>query len=492
MEKRVESLLLLLLLFAAMNSSSSVGVNWGTMATHQLAAESVVEMLKDNGFDKVKLFEADERILEALRGTHIQVMLAIPNYMLEQMSLDSDAAASWVEANLTAYAYPGPGGLNIRYVAVGNEPFLTTYNGTYLQHTLPALKNVQEAINRFGLGSQVKATVPLNADVYNSPLSNPLPSAGDFRPEIKDLTLQIIEYLYSNDAPFVVNIYPFLSLYANTYFPIDYAFFDGYGKGLRDGNVIYTNVFDANYDTLVWSLTKAGYPDMKIIIGEVGWPTDGDKHANIQNAKKFNQGLIQHVLSGEGTPARKGTNIDVYLFSLIDEDAKSIDPGSFERHWGIFEFDGKPKYELDMSGNVDETKGLVAVQGVRYMVRRWCVLNPRVEKDMDKQELARNIDYACSLSDCTALGYGSSCNHLNVKGNASYAFNMYYQLKNQNEWDCDFSGLGMVTDNDPSDDKCRFPVMIADGNSLLLLHKKLVSILLAVVEGCIVFLLLVC
>ncbi|KAK6132461.1 hypothetical protein DH2020_033761 [Rehmannia glutinosa] len=379
-----------------------------------------------------------------------------------------------------------------RYVAVGNEPFLKTYNGTFLQHTLPALKNVQDAVNRAGLGSQIKATVPFNADIYYSPDSNPVPSAGDFRVEIRDLTVQILQYLYSNDAPFVVNIYPFLSLYGNMYFPLDYAFFDGSNRTrpVRDGNNVYTNVFDANFDTLVWALVKAGYPDMKIIIGEVGWPSDGYKHANIQNAKRFNQGLIQHVLRGEGTPARKG-EIDVYLFSLIDEDTKSIDPGSFERHWGIFEFDGKPKYELDLSG-LQENKGLVAVKGVRYMVRRWCVLNPRRLKD-GKEFLAGNIDYACSLSDCTALGYGSSCNHLSVQGNATYAFNMYYQLKNQNEWDCDFSGLGMITDEDPSDDKCRFPVMIAYGygNSMLLLHKKLVNILLAILEGCIVFLLLV-
>ncbi|CAI9766561.1 unnamed protein product [Fraxinus pennsylvanica] len=466
------------------SEGSSIGVNWGTMATHQLPPESVVQMMKDNGFGKVKLFEADDKILQALAGTDIEVMIAIPNYMLEQMSQDPDAAASWVEANLTAYSYSG--GVNIRYVAVGNEPFLTTYNGTYLHTTLPALKNIQEAINHAGLGSQVKATVPFNADIYNSPDSNQVPSAGEFRPEIRDLTIEIVQYLFSNDAPFVVNIYPFLSLYGNVYFPLDFAFFDGSNKPIRDGDFLYSNVFDANFDTLVSSLSKAGYPDMKITIGEVGWPTDGDKHANTQYAKRFNQGMIQHALSGKGTPARKG-KIDVYLFSLIDEDAKSIAPGSFERHWGIFEFDGKPKYELDLSG-LQENKGLVAVDGVRYLHKRWCILNPHVN---ELEDLARNIDYACSLSDCTALGYGSSCNNLSVQGNASYAFNMYYQFNNQNDWDCDFSGLAMITDEDPSDDKCRFPVMIAYGHSVVLLHMKLVNILLAILEGCIVFLLLV-
>ncbi|KAG6421131.1 hypothetical protein SASPL_117680 [Salvia splendens] len=484
--QNVVILLCVMMMAPSPSSSTSVGVNWGTMATHLLSPSSVVDMLKANGFNKVKLFDADDTILDALSGSPIEVMLAVPNNMLAEMSSDTTAAASWVDANVTSYAHPG--GVNIKYVAVGNEPFLKTYNGTYLHQTLPALKNIQEAIDKAGLGSNIKATVPFNADIYNSPDSNPVPSAGDFRPEIRDLTVQIIQYLYSNNAPFVVNIYPFLSLYANVYFPLDFAFFDGSNKPLRDGNNIYTNVFDANLDTLLWSLTRAGYPDMKIMVGEVGWPTDGDRHANVQSAERFNQGLIQHVMSGQGTPLRKG-RIDVYLFSLIDEDAKSIDPGSFERHWGIFEFDGKPKYELDLLGS-QQNRGLVAVQGVGYMMRRWCVLDPRA-KDVE-WDLAKNVDYACSLSDCTALGYGSSCNHLSVQGNASYAFNMYYQLKDQNEWDCDFSGLAMITNQDPSDSRCMFPVMIGYGNRpVLMLRRELVSILLMVAEGCVVFLLLV-
>ncbi|KAK9060744.1 hypothetical protein SSX86_021450 [Deinandra increscens subsp. villosa] len=465
------------------NSNIGVGVNWGTMTSHQLPPEKVVEMMRENGFKKVKLFEAEKPIMEALIGSEIEVMVAIPNFMLLDMSRDPSYADYWVDANITTYAYPG--GVDIKYVAVGNEPFLKAYNETYLQTTLPALKNVQNALNRVGFGSQIKATVPLNADIYQSPESNPVPSAGDFRTEIKDATIEIIQFLYSNDAPFTVNIYPFLSLYGNPYFPMDFAFFDGSNKPVRDGNYLYGNVFDANYDTLVASLSKAGYPDMKIVVGEIGWPTDGDVNANVKNAKRFNQGVIKHVVSARGTPVRTG-RLEIYLFSLLDENKKSIAPGSFETHWGIFEYDGKPKYELDLTG-AKRDRGLVPVLGVRYMSRRWCVLNPKV-KELDG--LAKEIDYACSLSDCTSLGYGSSCNHLSLSGNASYAFNMYYQLQGQSDWDCEFSGLAVVTGEDPSVGECRFPVMIAYGTSVVV-HRRLLKVLLGVVGGCIVFLLLV-
>ncbi|KAK8534593.1 hypothetical protein V6N12_057237 [Hibiscus sabdariffa] len=88
----------------------------------------------------------------------------------------------------------------------------------------------------------------------------------------------------------------------------------------------------------------------------------------------------------------------------------------------------------------------------------------------DFDELPESVSYACSLSDCTALDYGSSCNHLSAKGNASYAFNMYHQVNNQHIRDFDFSGLAIVTEDNPSEAGCQFPVMIAFAHSSLLLH----------------------
>ncbi|KAI3915511.1 hypothetical protein MKX01_003251 [Papaver californicum] len=205
---------------------------------------------------------------------------------------------------------------------------------------------------------------------------------------------------------------------------------------------------------------------MPVIVGEVGWPTDGHKHANIANAKRFNQGLLKHVLSGKGSPVRKG-KIDVYLFSLIDESAKSIAPGSFERHWGMFEFDGKGKYQLDLSGRNSDKKELVGAKNVKYLSKASCVFNDDYLVS-DFKDLRESVDYACENYDCTALGYGSSCNRLDVRGNVSYAFNMYYQVGNRKDSDCDFAGAAIVTDEYPSVGTCRFPIMIAYGSSVSL------------------------
>ncbi|KAJ1433225.1 X8 domain [Sesbania bispinosa] len=448
-----------------------LGVNWGTQATHKLPPETVVQMLKDNGIQKVKLFDADDSTMSALAGTEIEVMVAIPNNQLAEMN-DYGRAKQWVRKNVTRYNFNG--GVKIKYVAVGNEPFLKSYNNSFLNITLPALQNIQNALNEAGLGDMVKATVPLNADVYQSPDNNPVPSAGIFRPDINGLMTEIVQFLSKNGAPFTVNIYPFLSLYGNDDFPFNYAFFDGVDNPINDNGILYTNVFDANFDTLVSALKSVGYGDLPILVGEVGWPTEGDKNANAGNALRFYNGLLPRLAANKGTPRRPGF-IEVYLFGLIDEDAKSIAPGNFERHWGIFRYDGQPKFPMDLSGQ-GQNKLLIGAQGVKYLAPMWCMFNPDA-KDLSK--LADNINYACTFADCTALGYGSSCNNLDANGNASYAFNMYFQVQNQNRMACNFQGLAKLTTDNISTPTCNFIVQIVSSSSTPLIPSLVGFLLIA-------------
>ncbi|CAI9783416.1 unnamed protein product [Fraxinus pennsylvanica] len=432
-----------------------LGCNWGTRATHPLPGNIVVKLMKDNGFNKVKLFEADPLALRALGRSGIQVMVGIPNDMLASLAGSVSAAEEWVSRNVSYYI--SNRGVDIRYVAVGNEPFLKTYNNQFTRTAFPALQNVQAALIKAGLGRDVKATIPLNADVYETDAG--VPSGGDFRADIRDLMISIVKFLDNNGAPFTVNIYPFLSLYADSHFPVEYAFFDGTSSPVVDGSITYTNVFDANYDTLVSALEKNGFPSMPIIIGEVGWPTDGDPNAKIEFARRFNQGLLNRISRGQGTPKRPSPP-DIYFFSLIDEDAKSIDPGNFERHWGIFYYDGTIKYTL----NVGNNRNVTAAKGVRYLARKWCIMAPDANT-MDPN-FPQSINFACTYADCTSLGYGSSCGGLDIRNNASYAFNMYYQTMNQQKGACDqFHGLSVITRIDPSNrgSSCKYEIMIDTG-----------------------------
>ena len=73
----------------------------------------VVDLLKKNNIEKVKLFDADPRVLRALKGSGIEVMVGIPNEMLAYLSSSSVAADSWVAQNVTRYMTRG--GIHIRY-----------------------------------------------------------------------------------------------------------------------------------------------------------------------------------------------------------------------------------------------------------------------------------------------------------------------------------------------------------------------------------------
>ena len=87
-------------------------VNWGTRSTHPLTPKIVVRMLKDNGFNKVKLFEADEAALKALGKSGVEVMVGIPNDLLASLANDVNAAIAWVNQNVSNHI--SKNGVNIR------------------------------------------------------------------------------------------------------------------------------------------------------------------------------------------------------------------------------------------------------------------------------------------------------------------------------------------------------------------------------------------
>ncbi|GFY99875.1 O-Glycosyl hydrolases family 17 protein [Actinidia rufa] len=339
------------------------------MATHKLPPKVVVQMLKDNGIQKVKLFDADQSTMSALAGSNLEVMVAIPNDQLAAMT-NYNRAKQWVQRNITRYNFNG--GVNINGWERTFSQIL--HNNSFLNITLPALQNIQNALNEAKVGDSIKATVPLNADVYESPQSNPVPSAGRFRSDINDLMTQIVQFLHQNNAPFfTVNIYPFLTLRA------------------------------------------AGFGDMPILVGEVGWPTEGDKNANSNYALRFYNGLLPRLAAGKGTPLRPG-NIEVYLFGLIDEDAKRALLRGISSATG--EFSGT-------TGNPN-TLWIFRVKHLGMVLRATVWM---------------------------------------LTGNASYAFNMYFQVHNQEDLTCNFQGLATVTTQNISQGTCNFTIQIASSSS---------------------------
>lgn len=77
--------------------------NWGTRTTHPLPARVIVNLMKDNGINKAKLFEAEPLALKALGKSGIQVMVGIPNDLLDSLATNVNAAIAWVDQNVSSY-----------------------------------------------------------------------------------------------------------------------------------------------------------------------------------------------------------------------------------------------------------------------------------------------------------------------------------------------------------------------------------------------------
>lgn len=280
--------------------------------------------------------------------------------------------------------------------------------------------------------------------------------------------IELLAFLSKQGSPFVLDINPFSSFQQDKNHSIDYFLFGPKAHPITDGHNKYRNFFAATMDTLIASLSKAGFGDMEIIVGKIGWPTDGAVNATSSIAQTFTQNLVDHLKSKVGTPLRpKKPPIETYIFSLLDEDQRSVANGNFERHWGLFTFDGQAKY------NVDFGKGskLVNAHNVEYLPSKWCVVK---NNNDDLSNISAIFTYACSNADCTPLSQGGSCFGIGWPGNVSYAFNSYYQQHDQRGDSCDFGGLGLITTVDPSTDNCRFVVALRTSLSCPLLGMKLI------------------
>ncbi|KAA8543709.1 hypothetical protein F0562_021545 [Nyssa sinensis] len=456
--------LTLALLLAISSSFSSrvraIGVNWGTTASHPLPPPKVVELLKSNNITKVKLLDADPLVLQSLSRSNIYVTIGIPNSVLRSLNSSKKAAQSWVHDNLTRYFSDSGGGVRIEYVAVGDEPFLRSYGEQFYPFVVGAATNIQAALIGANLANKVKVVIPCSYDTFQS--ESGLPSKGHFRPDVNKTMIQLLTFLSKHRSPFFVNLSPFLSYHQNKNISLDFAIFRETAHPRNDSHRTYKNSFDLNYDTLVTALSAAGFPRMGIIVGQIGWPTDGAANATSSIAERFLKGLMDHLHSKSGTPLRPhDLPMETYIFSLLDEDQRSVATGNFERHWGMFTFDGQAKYRFDFGQG---SRNLVNAQNVKYLPSKWCVVNNN--RDLSNAT-ARALE-ACSIADCSAMSPGGSCFNISWPGNISYAFNSYYQQHDQRADSCDFGGLGLITTVDPSVQNCRFSVELLTSLSVSL------------------------
>ncbi|KAI3777435.1 hypothetical protein L1987_47235 [Smallanthus sonchifolius] len=336
---------LLILLHAAgvARSQSYIGVNYGTVADNLPSPSATVKLLQSTSIGKVRLYGVDPPIIKALGNTGIGITIGAANGDIPAMATDVSFAKGWVGSNVLPY-YPAS---EIILITVGNE--VLQYGEPELKaQLLPAMQNVQNALDEASLGGKIKVSTVHSMTVLGQ--SEP-PSTGRFDPGVGDLLKGLLEFNKATGSPFMINPYPFFA-YQSDPSPETLAFclFQPNAGRLDSGtNIKYMNMFDAQVDAVRSALNAMSFNDVGIVVAETGWPYKGEAGATVENAKAYNGNLVAHLRSMVGTPLMPGKSIDTYLFALYDEDLKPGKPS--ERAFGIYNVDLTPIYDIGLSKN---------------------------------------------------------------------------------------------------------------------------------------------
>ncbi|XP_022159189.1 glucan endo-1,3-beta-glucosidase 12-like [Momordica charantia] len=456
------SFLYLFLSAVALADEGWVGVNYGRIADNLPPPPKVVELLKAQGIDRIKLFDADSTVLAALANSGISAVVALPNELLSSAAAAQSFTDQWVQTNIARF-YPTT---KIEAIAVGNEVFVDPNHST--QFLVPAMNNLHASLEKYNLSGSIKISSPIALSALGS--SYPT-SSGSFQEDLIEPVIKpMLDFLRRTQSYLMVNVYPFFAYMDNSdKISLDYALLrDGPGVVDSGNGLRYSSLFEAQVDAVYAAMSALKYDDVKLVVTETGWPSKGDTKevgATEENAASYNGNLVQRVLTGGGTPLRPQDSLKVFLFALFNENKKS-GPTS-ERNYGLFYPNEQRVYDIPLTRAHVQGGPQTSVNGSKAQVpsgdltpssrgQTWCVanINAGVEK------LQAGLDYACGEggADCRSIQPGSMCYNSNsLEVHASYAFNSYYQKNARARGTCYFGGAAYVVSQPPSYGECVFP-----------------------------------
>nr|XP_043628190.1 glucan endo-1,3-beta-glucosidase 13-like [Erigeron canadensis] len=443
----------LLLIFATslllgICNGSTVGICYGRNADDLPTPDKAVDLIKNQNINYVRIYDSNIQVLKAFANTGIELMVGIPNSDLLPFSQFQSNADTWLKNSILPY-YPAT---KITYITVGAEVTEAADNASSM--VVPAMTNVYNALRKAGLHRKIKVSTTHSLGVLSR--SYP-PSAGAFNSKHAGFLKPLLEFLAEKHSPFLVNLYPYYAYRdSSNNVSLDYALFESSSEVIDPNTgLLYMNMFDAQIDSIYFALSGLNFKTIKVVVTETGWPSKGsakETAATPENAQTYNTNLIRHVINNTGTPAKPGEELDVYIFSLFNENRKSgLDS---ERNWGLYYPDQTSVYNLDFTGKgtVDVNTGgnLTTLNGTS-----WCIASPNATES----DLKNGLDWACSSGnvDCSPIQPSQPCFQPDsIASHASYAFNSYYQQNGATDIACSFGGTGMKTYQNPSYDNCLY------------------------------------
>ncbi|KAL6128232.1 hypothetical protein ACLB2K_071588 [Fragaria x ananassa] len=459
-------LVLSLLFFQLATTAYSIGVNYGTLANNLPPPAQVANFIKTQTIiDAVKIFDVNPGIIRAFANTGISLTITIPNGEIPGLTT-LDGAKLYVAQHIQPF-YPAT---KFKYILMGNE-ILHWGDAAQKNGLVPAMKMLYAALIQAGI-KDVKVSTPHSLGIM---LSSEPASAGRFRPEVIPILLDQLKFCRETKSPFIFNPYPYFGWSPQKE---NFALFRP-NKGIFDQftKKMYTNMFDNLMDAVFSACKALGFTDVQFVAAETGWPSACEfPVCSVQNAVDYNSNLIKHVNSGKGTPLMPNRKFETYIFALFNENQK---PGPMaEKNWGLFRPDFTPVYNAGVMRNQQggalpgKPAGPVLNKPARPHIppgkpgkaatrpaapvaggKKWCVAKPGASP----KALQANIDYVCSKGvDCKPIQAGGACSSGDLASKASFLMNSYYQANGRNNFNCDFSGSGLITTVNPSRGACAY------------------------------------
>ncbi|KAE8792968.1 Glucan endo-1,3-beta-glucosidase 6 [Hordeum vulgare] len=412
-------------------------------------------MLQDNGIRKVKLFDADAEPLGALAGSGIEVMVAIPNNMLDMMT-DYDTAREWVHKNVSAYNFDG--GVNIRYVAVGNEPFSVVPEWHVSERHVPGpaqhpagARRGRRRRHRQGHGAVERRRVRVPKGQLGA-VGRAVP-AGDRRPDDGDRAVPEPERraLHRQHLPLPQplrqrRLPARLRLLRRRQQP----------RGRRQ-HPVHQRV-----------RRQLRHPVVGARQGRRGRPARGRRRGGLADRRReARHGRLRAALLRGAVPQAGGQRRHAAAAQPVHGDLP-LQPdrrGREEHRAGQLRAPlgrdalRRPAQVRHGPDGAGPEHGADGGQGRGLppagVVRPQHQLAAGEHEQARRQRRLRLHQRRLHLAQLR-----STCNGMDAAGNASYAFNTYFQMQDQGEEACGFDGLAVRTRQDPSTGTCNFTIQL--------------------------------
>ncbi|XP_008451156.1 probable glucan endo-1,3-beta-glucosidase BG5 [Cucumis melo] len=310
-----------------------LGAYYGLSGNNLPPPWKVVHLCEKYNIRRIRLDIPTVDVLTAFRGSNIDLSFSVPNDMLTDMATNKALVEEW----FNTYIKPFVDDFKINYIIVGDKavPGLDNF-------ILPVMMSLQDLLNANYFG-QVKLTTLVG---YNAALvSQDPPSSGVFNPTVRENMRGILKFLAEEGSALMVSVFPHRQYKSNGGMSLNYAALKETKPVVEDGELKYSNLFDAMMDAFYAAIEKETIGEVTLVVGETGWPTCGDNHEieTLDIAKQYNNKFKSHISSGKGTPRKPNVYLEGFIQSLFNENQK---PEGESQCFGVFDVNMNPIYSL--------------------------------------------------------------------------------------------------------------------------------------------------